>query len=184
MRQSLMSTLLFLRVLVFASQSLAQQIPASSPLPLIADTSANETDRLRGLQLLNAKTVYLIVRLEPEAREGPKPGDRREKMAHESLDLAMYWETRLKVVKSRKDADLTFLNVGGVNTAASTRRRTPFRPRCWFPTPGSLVISPVRNSVRPSSLSTPHFGAIIGYVDPANARCYDGADFRQHPAGF
>jgi hypothetical protein len=80
---------------------------------LIADASATETDRLRGLQLLNAKTVFLTVRLESEALEGPKPGDRREKTARQSLDWAVYWETRLKAVKSRKDADLTFLLAEG-----------------------------------------------------------------------
>jgi hypothetical protein len=61
--------------------------------------------------------VYLAVRLEPEAREGPKTPARREKRALESLDLAVYLETRLKVVKSRKDADLTFLLLAGNDAA-------------------------------------------------------------------
>ena len=117
MRNSLVVNLLFLCVLTHASQSLAQETPSSSPPPSIASTSGNETELLRRLLLVKAKTVYLAVRLEPEAREGPKTPERREKLALESLDLAVYSETRLKVVKSRKDADLTFLLLVGNDAA-------------------------------------------------------------------
>lgn len=113
MRQSLITNLLLLCAVAYPGQSLAQETLSSSPLPSIADMSGNQTDLLRGLRLLKAKTVFLTVRLEPEAREGPKPAKRREEMALDSLDLAVYWETRLKVVKSRKDADLTFLLIEG-----------------------------------------------------------------------
>ena len=114
MRQSLVSNLLFLfAVLASTGQSLAQEISSSSPPPSIAGSSSNETELLRRLRIVQAKTVFLVVQLEPEALEGPKPPDRREKQARESLDLAVFLETRLKVVKSRKDADLTFLLVEG-----------------------------------------------------------------------
>ncbi len=113
MRNSLMDNLLFLCVLAYAGQSLAQETPSPSPPPSIASTSGHETELLRRLQLVRARTVFLAVRLEPEAQEGPKPPERREKLARESLDWAVYLETRLKVVKSRKDADLTFLLVEG-----------------------------------------------------------------------
>ena len=117
MRNSLVGNLLFVCVLAHAGQFLAQEPPSSSPPPSIASTSGNETELLRRLLLVKAKTVYLAVRLEPEAREGPKTPERREKLALESLDLAVYLETRLKVVKSRKDADLTFLLLVGNDAA-------------------------------------------------------------------
>jgi len=117
MRNSLVGNLLFLCVFAYAGQSLAQETPSSSPPPSIASTSGNGTELLRRLLLVKAKTVYLAVRLEPEAREGPKTPERREKLALESLDLAVYLETRLKVVKSRKDADLTFLLLVGNDAA-------------------------------------------------------------------
>lgn len=117
MRNSLTGNLLLLCVLAHAGQSRAQENPSSSPPPSIASTSGNETELLRRLVLVRAKTVYLAVRLEPEAREGPKTPERREKLALEWLDLAVYGETRLKVVKSRKDADLTFLLLVGNDAA-------------------------------------------------------------------
>ena len=117
MRNSLVGNLLFLCVFAHASQSLAQETPSSSPPPSIASTAGNETELLSRLLLVRAKTVYLAVRLEPEAREGPKTPARREKQALEWLDLAVYSETRLKVVKSRKDADLTFLLLVGNDAA-------------------------------------------------------------------
>jgi len=116
MRNSLVRNLLFLCVFAYAGQSLAQETPSSSPPP-IASSSSNETELLRRLLLVRAKTVYLSVRLEPEAREGPETPTRREKLALESLDLAVFWETRLRVVKSRKDADLTFLLLVGNDAA-------------------------------------------------------------------
>ena len=117
MRNSLMGNLLLLCVLAQAGQSLAQETPSPSPPPSIASSSSNETELLRRLLLVRAKTVYLAVRLEPEAREGPKTPARREKRALEWLDLAVYGETRLKVVKSRKYADLTFLLLVGNDAA-------------------------------------------------------------------
>ena len=117
MRNSLVRNLLFLCVFAYEGQSLAQDTPSSSPPPPIASSSSNETELLRRLLLVRAKTVYLSVRLEPEAREGPETPTRREKLALESLDLAVFWETRLRVVKSRKDADLTFLLLVGNDAA-------------------------------------------------------------------
>ncbi len=113
MRQSLVGNLLFLCVFVQAGQFLAQETPSSSPPPSIASTSGNETDALRRLLLLRAKTVYLAVQLEPDAREGPGAPEHREKLALKWLGGAMIWDTRLKVVKNRKDADLLFLLVEG-----------------------------------------------------------------------
>jgi hypothetical protein len=113
MRNSLMGNLLLLCVLAHAGQSRAQENPSFSPPPSIASTFSNETELLRRLLLVRAKTVYLAVRLEPEVREGPETPARREKLALERLDLAVFLETRLKVVKSRKDADLTFLLLVG-----------------------------------------------------------------------
>ncbi len=103
MRNSLVSNLLFLCVLAHPGQSRTQEAPSSSLPPSIASASGNETELLRRLLIVRAKTVFLVVQLEPEAREGPKPRQRREKVAREWLDLAVSWETRLKVVKSRKD---------------------------------------------------------------------------------
>jgi len=117
MRNSLVRNLLFLCVFAYEGQSLAQDTPSSSPPPPIASSSSNESELLRRLLLVRAKTVYLSVRLEPEAREGPETPTRREKLALESLDLAVFWETRLRVVKSRKDADLTFLLLVGNDAA-------------------------------------------------------------------
>src|SRR5207244_8737221 len=79
MRNSLVRNLLFLCVFAYAGQSLAQETPSSSPPPPIASSSSNETELLRRLLLVRAKTVYLSVRLEPEAREGPETPTRREK---------------------------------------------------------------------------------------------------------